>query len=349
MAFDVQRAKQAGYSQQEIDSYLAKSQTSKPMKTVEETRRGNKLPETIGGIGGGILGGITFGLPGAVVGSSLLGGAGNLLNDTAAEVAAMRQRQKGTPENIGELGGTFHGGGFGETVKSGIRQGGYELLGGLIGKLLKFGAHPIKSVVDTMVVNPLKKSPKMVNINKILGDLYKKGGDMFSDRLMSSEFPEAYGKLQSNVISSASNKTPHLPAENIAPGIPQSIGDIADLNVPIADANLLKSNAQRGVAEFYGEKGPAVIELQKLLATLLKKEIESNAPKSVATGNKIASLMYGLPDILTGLTYGLPWSAGRSVRAGVGAPIKLLQYLLDNPATQRGLPAFSHLLGGGEE
>ena len=58
--------------------------------------------------------------------------------------------------------------------------------------------------------------------------------------------------------------------------------------------------------------------------------------------------MYKIPDMLAALSYILPWSKGRAARAASPVTNNLLQYLLDNPATNKGLPAFTHLLGGGK-
>ena len=150
----IEESRSKGVSEELINARVQQLRNSgKVRKTVEETRKSNKLPETIGGIGGGILGGLVGSVPGAIVGAAGGGGIGASLNDFAAQIAALRQRQKGTPENIGDLGG-----GFNESIKAAGRQGGYQALGEGLGGLLRFGAHPIKSVVDTMVVNPLKKS-----------------------------------------------------------------------------------------------------------------------------------------------------------------------------------------------
>lgn len=305
-------------------------------KTVEEVRQSNTLPKLIGGVGGGLLGTLAGGPVGGVVGAAGGGAIGSALNDFAASIFSLLKGQPVHQPNPLDY------------FKSGAEQGGYQALGEGIGGVAKFAAHPIGSVVNNMVVKPLAESPATVDIAQILGDLFQQGKSQFAKKLISTQFPEAYNTLSTNVASSLTDLLPHQAAQNIAPGVAQGMGDIASQIIPVSDANILKTSAQRGVGDFYGEQGPAMIELQKLLASLLKNKIESTpgVPASVGIGNKIASLMYGVPDALSGLSYGLPWQTGRVLRNASSVPIHLAQFLLDNPVSQASLPALTQLLGG---
>jgi hypothetical protein len=327
------RNKQTGEVKQ-VDSSELSNYGVGTSKTTEKKNilQGNTLP-VAGGILGGTVGSLLGGLPG--VGGAAAGYAGaDVLRKSLADLLGIDISGRST-EAVGDIGQTMAGAGT-----SAIAQA----LGEGVAKAAGFVAHPIKSVTNKMVVEPLKKLATTIDIGDVLSTLFQKGNQQFAKNVMSSEFSPAYNTLASDVASSVANLVPHEAAQNVAPGVAQTMGDVASMSLPISEANLLKSNLQRGVSEFYGERGPAIVELRKLLASVLKQEIEQKAPASVGVGNKIASLMYGLPDTMTGLTYALPWAAGRSVRAAAGVPIKLSQFLLSNPATQKLIPALSQLL-----
>lgn len=140
MAFDVQAAKQAGYSDQEIQSYMATKQPAAQAPADKNKMLYDLLP-LIGGIGGSFIPGL-----GTIVGGALGSGAGALL----------KQGLEQQPIDLGEVAKEAALGGAGGVIGKGA--------GWLGGKVLGAGADALAQGGEDLGVKALRlNKPQLAN------------------------------------------------------------------------------------------------------------------------------------------------------------------------------------------
>lgn len=311
MAFNVQAAKQAGYTDQEIQSYLQQQQQYKPNLL-------NNVLSTGGAIGGGLLGGAggviagaaipgadltgvpeaALGYAGGVAGAGVGAGAGNASADFIRglfgdKTVNPQQTLQNTPEQMAE-------GAAGQAIGLPMAKG-MGIVAHPIANVMGGGVPFIKGVDAT-----LGKSAKQIDIGDILG-LYKKNViPEMEKKGLGFDATQAFNKMSADMTGATS-------AYKASPDVMDTGG--LGMNIPIKQANQLARNVQQSVKNFYGQSTQnADISARKAFAGLLKDAIHTAEP-ATKTADKIAHKLYQGPDIANGLLQILSMGRPEAARA----------------------------------
>lgn len=279
----------------------------------------------LGGIGGGIAGvaggamvpgfdltGIpeaVGGYTGAVAGAGAGAGAGNGLADFIRGLSGDKsvnatQTLQNTPDQ----------------VKSGAAA---EALGVPIAKGLGLVAHPIMPFINR-VNTILDNSPKVTDMGKILNDFRTNELPKLYAAGHGNAAQAAYDDLTQRVRGMITAIKPHVP------GNANTVGDIADMSIPVSQANEIKRSLYQLVGDNYGEIAKPNVEAIKGFAKLTKDQVAKAEP-AISKYNAAASGLYKVPDTAKALTniigLGQP-AAARSLQMITGAPTKAAQKVI---------------------
>lgn len=307
MAFNIQAAKKAGYSDQEIQSYL-KGQQNQP-------KAGwlNPVMQLGGAVGGGILGGLggaALGAetgPGAVIPAYLGGVAGAGAGSGVGNAGADWIRKT----LLGDKSVDYN-----KTLPNSVEAAGQGAIGEAIGapvaKGLGMAFHPIASIMSGDVPfvkgvdQVLSKSPKTVDMGELLGK-YK--SDVLPEMLkkgLSTDATQASNKLGVDITNATS-------AYKATPNLMDQTG--LDMELPIQDANQVARNLQSSVSDFYGQPTQnADIASRKAFAGLIKDAVHTAEP-TTQRADSLAHTAYNLQDVPSGLLSLLSAGNPRAARA----------------------------------
>lgn len=293
----IQKAKQAGYSDQEIQAYLAKKQTipqSDPIPGVIKAAApviGGGLGAAAGSVGGPV-GSLATGALGAQGGQALI----NLLERLSGGPAPQT-----TSQNSDSL----------------RNAGAMQIAGEGAGRALGFIANPIRGLAGN-VAGKIAESTKGINLDELLklfrGEVGQEGiaplTKVGADIGMGKEASAALDAMIPRIKEVVSTRTPFL---NNMSDVP--IQTAQHLKQVIPDwGNVLKTISNGGADEMYagGVKSPG-LTVPKEFNSLLRQKIEEAVP-GVKIPNALMHLLYQVPDTLSGLSTILGTQAGRTVR-----------------------------------
>jgi hypothetical protein len=297
MAFDIQAAKKAGYTDKEIQGYLKSQSAYKPNLL-------NTVLSTGGAIAGGALGGIGGAATGALVPGADLSGVPEVAGGYLGGVAGA-----GAGSGAGNATADWIRGLFGdktvnpqqtlnntpEQVKEGAVS---QAIGVPIAKGLGVLAHPIASVMSGDVPfikgvdSTLAKSSKQIDIGQLINEYKQNVIPEMEKKGVGTDATKAFNKLMvdmTNATSAFKASSKVMDTEGFG------------MNLSMSQANQLKRNVTQSISDFYGQPTQSAdINARKAFGGILKKAIETAEP-SVKLPNSIASKLYKAPEFAQGL------------------------------------------------
>lgn len=294
MAFDIEAARKAGYTDEEIQQYLSSNDESegKPLENIAPII-GSLLGGAAGGVVGAPLGPIgAFG--GAVAGAGVGSAGGYSLSNILNRIRETGNPIEPTPDETLEGEVKNQAGAF-------TMGAGSEAVGLPLAKGLGYAAHPIKAVLENMVDKPLAQSAARINLPEMLWGAKNKLIPEFEKKFYGSAAKEAWENLVKDVKEGARHYVEADPS------------DIISETIPIKGINDMKRNLTGGVKKFGENTRNIDNEMRKALAAFFRQTVEEEGPDIARTGNKIASTMYKVPNAVQAVGRALPFQAGKII------------------------------------
>lgn len=285
------------------------------------------FPMLTGGLGGflGSAGGIAAGA--LVPGADLTGvpeaaaGYAGAVGGAGAGTALGQGAINGVEKMMGGAAPANMSGQLNSMKNAGIAGGAAEAIGIPVAKGLGYIAHPIAPFINS-VNQTLADSPENIDFSKLFQNYQQNELPNLARQAKGPDVNSSYEALRnylSNDVIPAYQ--PHLSPSGNTPV------DVNSLNVPVADANLIKRALTSGAD--YGNPNKNIENLNRIkLSSYLKTAIEQAVPQ-VKTPNTIAHNLYNVQDAVPQLVKAFPF-IGRLIDKTGGLAI---------PAAQKAIPA----------
>lgn len=326
MAFDIEGARKAGYSDQEIQDYLGQQQQSSsqsnPLNNIMQLGggiAGGAIGQRAGAIGGALIPGLgETGAP-EIAGAYAGGVAGNSIGSGLGNAGADWIRSTLLGDKTVNPAQTLP-----DSIEAGKEGGLAQAIGFPIGKAAGYAAHPIAPWIN-QVNRILAKSGKEVNVGEVGGLLDKFKNEVlpeFNKKGMGVEANQAYSDLTSRITNMVTAMKPHVDST--------SMQDINKLTLPIADANQMKRNLYQLAKTSYGYIAQPGQEAIKQFARLTRNEIAKQEP-GVRFPNAMASATSKAAEIGPGLMKILTLGqapATHALQAAAGIPAHIIQKMI---------------------
>ena len=374
MAFNVQAAKKAGYTDAEIQQYLG-GQSNNNIYNQAAQLGGAMLGGNYGGRAGVALGAM---IPGAnLTGASEMAG-GYLGASTGAGIgagvgnAAVDLVRRGLGDQSVNLDQTIP-----NSIQAGKEAATGQAIGGPIAKVLGVALHPMQTATKGLI-GTLSKSNAKIDVGNVIDAITNKVAPQAEQSGLGVAGRNEINKTTAPLISAVKSlqKSPILMnALGIPPRFnqvvsdpnlvkalpstlvdtaPNGLGDVAGYQLPIKQAYGLKSNYQDMVANAGGYGGNPItptVQGQKAIASGLRQEIHNASPVDLAKGqigvqgwDKLLQSGYQAQDILNVLSK-IP-HVGQGIGALLGLPGKTAQSLVSQNGGRAGkaLPSLIQMI-----